>query len=40
MDQTTKFLMKLGLDERNTLLLVLQKILSLDLDGLDIKKLQ
>lgn len=32
--------MKLGLDERNTLLLVLQKILSLDLDGLDIKKLQ
>ena len=40
MDQTTKFLLKLGLDERNMLLGVLQQILSLDLEGLDIKKLQ
>lgn len=40
MDQTTKFLMKLGSDERNTLLILLQKILTLDIEGLDIKKLQ
>jgi mRNA-degrading endonuclease RelE of RelBE toxin-antitoxin system len=40
MDKITKFLLKLSLKERNFILEIMNKILSLDLNWLDIKKLQ
>lgn len=40
MDKITKFLLKLSLKERNFILEILNKILKIDLDGLDIKKLK
>ncbi len=40
MNQITKFLLRLSLLERNNIILILQKIYTLDLGNLDIKKLQ
>jgi len=40
MDKITKFLLKLSIKERNFILEIMWKILSLQLDGLDIKQLQ
>ena len=40
MDKITKFLLKLSIKERNLILEIIGKILSLDLNWLDIKKLQ
>jgi len=40
MDKITKFLLKLSEKERGYILEIMNKILSMDLDWLDIKKLQ
>jgi mRNA-degrading endonuclease RelE of RelBE toxin-antitoxin system len=40
MDKITKFLLKLSLKERNIILILIEKILSWDIDWLDIKKLK
>ena len=40
MDPKTKFLLKLSAKNRATLLIISEKIRVLDLDGLDVKRLQ
>lgn len=40
MDKITKFLLKLSIKDRNFILEIMNNIISLDLEWLDIKKLQ